>query len=205
MMHLVHEGGDDEPAQDAVAPRPHGDVGMVELHHGKHHKAYVDNLNTALANEKPQTLIDILKATKKYPAGVRNNAGGHWNHSFFWTLMENEKAGSKMSDGLKVEIEKAFGSVEKFKEQFEAKALSQFGSGWVWLIKDRTGKLLIVTTPNQDNPLMDIATQPGRPILALDVWEHAYYLNYQNRRAEYAKNFWRVVNWRQVSDYFSEK
>jgi len=181
------------------------DQQTMELHHGKHHRAYIDKLNSVLTDQKYSTLIEILKNTSQLPASVRNNAGGHWNHSFFWTIMTPESKESQISPKLKREIEKSFGSFASFKEKFEAGAKEVFGSGWVWLVKEADGKLKILTTAIQDNPLMDIAKETGTPILALDVWEHAYYLNYQNRRAEYITGFWKVVNWKQVSDYYKEK
>jgi len=188
------------------ALEPAIDEQTMQLHHGKHHQAYVDNLNAALPeSDKKLTLLEILKSTKKFPASVRNNAGGHWNHSFFWTILTPNSNKTKMSKKLQAQIEKDFGSVEKFKEEFETKAKSLFGSGWTWLIVDNSGKLQITTTANQDNPLMDVAEAQGRPILGLDVWEHAYYLKYQNKRGDYIKAFWNIVNWDQVSKYYSEK
>ncbi|MBN8542503.1 MAG: superoxide dismutase [Deltaproteobacteria bacterium] len=190
-------------ALNALAPAI--DQQTMELHHGKHHRAYFDKLNSVLTDKKYATLIDILKNTSQLPASVRNNAGGHWNHSFFWTIMTPESKESEISSKLKREIEKSFGSFASFKEKFEAGAKDVFGSGWVWLVKDADGKLKILTTANQDNPLMDISKETGTPILALDVWEHAYYLTYQNRRADYITGFWKVVNWKQVFDYYREK
>lgn len=181
------------------------DQQTMELHHGKHHKAYVDKLKDALGDKKSDSLVTILKNIKSAPTAVRNNAGGHWNHSFFWTVMIKDSSKTKMSKDLQKDIEKNFGSVDKFKEQFENKAKDLFGSGWVWLIKNDKGQLQIVATINQDNPLMDVSTEPGQPILGLDVWEHAYYLTYQNRRIDYIKNFWKIVNWDQVSRYYKEK
>jgi Fe-Mn family superoxide dismutase len=182
------------------------DEPTMQLHHGKHHQAYVNNLNAALDDAgKAKNLLEILKATKDYPASVRNNAGGHWNHAFFWTVLGSESKKTKMSSRLRRDIEKTFGSFDKFKVEFEKQGLSVFGSGWVWLGISSVGKLQITTTPNQDNPLMDVAPVAGQPILALDVWEHAYYLAYQNKRADYVKNFWRIVDWNQVSKYYSEK
>lgn len=178
----------------------------MQIHHGKHHKAYIDKLNNALSeSDKKRTLGEILQSLKNYSSVVRNNAGGHWNHSFFWTILSPASVKTEMSAELKTRIQKDFGSIDKFKEQFEKQALEVFGSGWVWLIVAADGKLQITTTQNQDNPLMDIAMIKGQPILGLDVWEHAYYLSYQNKRAEYVKKFWAVVNWTQVSEYFSNK
>lgn len=194
---LTYSASDMEPIIDKQT---------METHHGKHHLAYVDKLNSAVDTSKiTGNLLEILKNTKNYSPAVRNNAGGHWNHSFFWTLLTKEPKKQKMSSQLEKAINKSFDSVDKFKEQFETAALSVFGSGWVWLIKTDDGTLKITTTANQDNPLMDIATDSGRPILGLDAWEHAYYLSYQNKRADYAKNFWQLVNWEQVSKYYKEK
>lgn len=181
------------------------DEKTMEIHHGKHHQAYVDNLNKAVsaANEKSDLQTILTKLSGK-DAAIRNNAGGHWNHSFFWTLLTGEKEKQKMSDSFKTEIEKSFGSVEKFKAQFEKAGLAQFGSGWAWLIRDNNGSLAITTTINQDNPMMDVATVKGRPIFTVDVWEHAYYLSYQNKRADYLKSIWSVVNWAQVEAYDKE-
>lgn len=182
------------------------DEQTMSLHHGKHHQAYVDKLNGALSkNDMKLSLLDILKSTQKYPMAVRNNAGGHWNHSFFWTVLIPNSDVNQISKSLKEKIDQDFGSFDKLKEQFESQALGLFGSGWVWLIVNNEGRLQIISTINQDNPLMDVATVKGKPILALDVWEHAYYLNYQNKRADYIKAFWSIVNWKQVSNYYSEK
>jgi Fe-Mn family superoxide dismutase len=182
------------------------DEQTMALHHGKHHKAYVDKLNSALAGPDLQiSLVDILKSVKDRPAIVRNNAGGHWNHAFFWTVLAPQPATTKPSSALSRRLRKDFGSFEKFREAFEKAGLDIFGSGWVWLIVTPEGPLRISTTSNQDNPLMDIAPQQGRPILALDVWEHAYYLQYQNKRSDYVRAFWNIVNWDQVSRYFEEK
>ncbi len=194
-------------APDALAPSI--EQITMEVHHGKHHKAYIDKLNAEVLEKKTEknfeTLVSILKNTKQFSAAVRNNAGGHWNHSFFWTIMAPESQKSKVSPQLQRQIDAAFGSMDGFKEKFEAGARDVFGSGWVWLVKTSDGKLKILTTANQDNPLMDISPEAGTPILGLDVWEHAYYLNYQNRRADYVKNFWKIVNWKQVSSYYQEK
>lgn len=194
---LTYSASDMEPIIDKQT---------METHHGKHHLGYVDKLNIAVDSSKiTGNLIEILKSTTTYPAAVRNNAGGHWNHSFFWTLLTKEPKKQKMNSALEKALNKSFGSIDKFKEQFESSALSVFGSGWVWLIKADDGTLKITTTQNQDNPLMDIAIDSGRPLLSLDVWEHAYYLSYQNKRADYVKNFWQLVNWEQVSKYYKEK
>jgi Fe-Mn family superoxide dismutase len=182
------------------------DEKTMTIHHGKHHKGYVDKLNAAISNKSTKlTLLEILQSTKKFPASVRNNAGGHWNHSFFWTVLTPAPDEKVIAPQLKARIDKDFGSLDQFKLQFEKQAQDLFGSGWVWLILKSDGSLQITNTQNQDNPLMDVVSPQGRPILALDVWEHAYYLNYQNVRADYIKAFWSVVNWSQVSGYFLEK
>jgi Fe-Mn family superoxide dismutase len=195
--------------QDALpyptdALEPHIDKATMEIHYGKHHKAYIDNLNKALAgtDNTKKTLYDLLKEAGKMPAAVRNNAGGHWNHTFFWTVMA-PKAGGLPTGELAKAIDASFGSYDKFKEEFAKACTSRFGSGWAWLIvQDK--KLKISSTPNQDNPLMDVAEQKGTPILALDVWEHAYYLKYQNKRADYVGAFWNVVNWSAVGKRYDE-
>ncbi|MBB6004682.1 superoxide dismutase [Arcicella rosea] len=174
----------------------------MEIHHGRHHKAYVDNLNKAIVGTPYEklTLWDILKEAGKAPAAIRNNAGGHWNHTFFWNVMSPKGGGTPKGELLE-EINKAFGSFDKFKEEFAKAGTTRFGSGWAWLIvQDK--KLVITSTPNQDNPLMDVAEKKGTPILGLDVWEHAYYLKYQNKRADYITAFWNVVNWDAVSKNF---
>ncbi len=183
------------------ALEPHIDAQTMEIHHTKHHQAYVDNLNKALP-ENTKSLEEILENISTYPVVVRNNAGGHWNHSFFWEIM-GPNAGGEPGGELAEEINKSFGSFEKFKEEFENAAKTRFGSGWAWLVKTSDG-LKICSTPNQDNPLMDLAEVKGVPILGLDVWEHAYYLKYQNKRPDYISAFWSVVNWEEVSLRFSE-
>jgi len=199
------------PFELAALPYPAGslaptiDQKTMEIHHDKHHKAYVDNLNKLVADNKDNVdLQTILSKISSKEAGVRNNAGGHWNHTFFWTLLSGEKENQKMPERLSKEIQSNFGSVDKFKAEFEKAAVAQFGSGWAWLIRDNNGKLAITTTGNQDNPLMDVAAVKGRPIFTVDVWEHAYYLSYQNMRADYLKAIWNVVNWKQVDAYDRE-
>jgi Fe-Mn family superoxide dismutase len=175
----------------------------MEIHHDRHHKAYVDNLNKAVINTEMATrnLETLLSSISKCPVAVRNNGGGHWNHSFFWQLLSPIK--SNPSKELSNQIQKDFGSFENFKTEFTKAAVSRFGSGWAWvLFKD--GKLVITSTPNQDNPLMDVAEMKGSPILALDVWEHAYYLKYQNKRADYINAFWNILNWDFVSSQFAK-
>lgn len=175
------------------------DKETMEIHHGRHHKAYVDNANKALPSEK-RTVLEVLKSVSKSPDAVRNNVGGHWNHAFFWTVLTPNKNDNKMPERLQKEIETAFGSFDQFKAEFEKQGASRFGSGWVWLVRDANNKLQITTTANQDNPLMDVATVKGIPVLGLDVWEHAYYLKYQNMRADYLKNIWNVINWKKVDE-----
>lgn len=186
------------------ALEPHIDAKTMEIHHGKHHQAYVTNLNNAIAgtDAEKMSIEDICKNISKFGAPVRNNGGGHYNHSLFWTIMAPNAGGSPTGD-LADAINSAFGSLDKLKEEFNKAAVSRFGSGWAWLIV-HDGKLIITSTPNQDNPLMDIAEVKGTPILGLDVWEHAYYLNYQNRRPDYASAFWNVINWNEVASLYSK-
>ena len=181
------------------ALEPHIDRLTMEIHHGRHHKAYVDNLNKALPGTT-KTLEEILVSVSTQPVAVRNNGGGHWNHSFFWKVL-GPANGSKPSAALAKQIDTDFGSFDAFKAEFTKAATSRFGSGWAWLIK-KEGKLVISSTPNQDNPLMDVVEVKGQPILALDVWEHAYYLKYMNKRADYIAAFWNLVNWDFVSTNF---
>ena len=191
-------------APDAL--EPHIDKVTMEIHHGRHHKAYVDNLNKAIAGNAAleaksiEALISDLGSVPDNIRGpVRNNGGGHCNHSIFWKLMA-PKAGGTPTGKLADDLKAAFGSLEAFKEKFEAGGVGRFGSGWVWLVVNQ-GKLEIVSTANQDNPIMGkaVAGCEGKPILGVDVWEHAYYLKYQNRRPDYLKAFWNVVNWSEVS------
>jgi Fe-Mn family superoxide dismutase len=184
------------------ALEPHIDARTMEIHHSKHHQAYVTNLNNAIAGTDAEKLSieEICKNISKYPMPVRNNGGGHFNHSMFWTLM-SANGGGEPTGELSSAINAAFGSFADFKTQFAAAGTTRFGSGWAWLIiKD--GKLAISSTPNQDNPLMDVAEVKGTPILCLDVWEHAYYLHYQNRRPDYITAFWNVVDWNEVARRF---
>ena len=187
------------------ALEPHIDAKTMEIHHGKHHQAYVNNLNAALEKApewQKKGLGEILASLDKVPeavrAAVRNNGGGHWNHTAFWKLMAKGAGGAPKGEVATL-IDKSFGGFDKFKEQFAAAAMGRFGSGWAWLLFDH-GKLAITSTPNQDNPAMEKKT----PILGLDVWEHAYYLKYQNRRADYVAAWWNVVNWEQVNSNLKE-
>lgn len=188
------------------ALEPHIDARTMEIHHGKHHNTYVTNLNNAVAGkpEENSSIEEICKNISKHPVAVRNNGGGHYNHSFFWTIL-GPNAGGKPSGALADAINAAFGNFDEFKTKFAAAAVGRFGSGWAWLIADSSGKLQITSTPNQDNPLMDVAEAKGKPVLGLDVWEHAYYLNYQNRRPDYIAAFWNVVNWNEVAKRFAAK
>lgn len=189
---------------DFAALEPHIDARTMEIHHGKHHQAYVTNLNNALKGTEGESksLEEIIKNISKYPMPVRNNGGGHWNHSFFWQIMA-PNAGGNPTGPLSDAINAAFGSFDTFKEQFATAGTTRFGSGWAWLVV-HDGNLVITSTPNQDNPLMDIADVKGTPILGLDVWEHAYYLNYQNRRPDYIAAFWNVINWSKVAELYSQ-
>jgi Fe-Mn family superoxide dismutase len=187
------------------------DTKTMEIHHGKHHNAYVTNLNTALEGTglEGKSLDDLLAVLGQVPeakrAAVRNNGGGHWNHSFFWPLMIPKGQGGAPAGDLATAINATFGSLDGFKDKFADAAMKRFGSGWAWLIVDAGGKLAITSTPNQDNPLMKgVADAVGKPVLGLDVWEHAYYLNYQNRRADYIKAWWDVVNWAKVAEHFAK-
>jgi Fe-Mn family superoxide dismutase len=191
------------------ALEPHIDTTTMQIHHGKHHQAYVDNLNKAIAGTEHEnkTLAELVKNAGTISPAVRNNGGGHWNHSFFWESLAPNGGGTPTGK-LAAAINTAFGSFDTFKEKFATAGMTRFGSGWAWLIV-KEGKLEISSTPNQDNPLMDlpagqagIAEVKGKPILGVDVWEHAYYLKYQNRRADYLAAFWNVVNWERVAERF---
>lgn len=188
---------------DFKALEPHIDAKTMEIHHGKHHQAYVTNLNAALTDPEAQKLSieEICKNISKYPAAVRNNGGGHYNHSLFWTVMAPNSGGTPTGN-IAEAINAAFGTFDDFKSKFSTAGTTRFGSGWAWLVKNAAGKLEICSTPNQDNPLMDIADVKGTPVLGMDVWEHAYYLHYQNRRPDYISAFWNVVNWNEVSKRF---
>ena len=202
---MAHELAPLPYAHDAL--EPFIDKQTMEIHHGKHHNAYVTNLNKAIAGNAAlegksldALIADLASVPDAIRGPVRNNGGGHWNHTFFWRIM-GPKAGGAPTGQLGTDIAAAFGSFDAFKEKFEAAGLGRFGSGWAWLLKSKDGKLEIASTPNQDNPLMGkaLAGCEGTPLLGCDVWEHAYYLKYQNRRADYLKAWWSVVNWAEVA------
>lgn len=186
------------------ALEPYIDKMTMEIHHTKHHNAYVTNLNKAIegTENESRTLEEMFSNISKLPAAVRNNGGGHWNHSLFWTLMK-QNGGGKPTGKIADAINSAFGSFDEFKTKFSTAAATRFGSGWAWLLV-QDGKLIVSSTPNQDNPLMDVAEVKGTPVLGLDVWEHAYYLKYQNKRPDYIENWWNVVNWDKVNELFSK-
>lgn len=191
------------------ALEPHIDAKTMEIHHGKHHNAYVTNLNKAiegnaeLASKSLEQLISKVSAIpENIRAAVRNNGGGHYNHSLFWTIL-SPKGGGQPSGDLATALNKKFGTFDTFKEKFSAAATGRFGSGWAWLCVS-AGKLVIGSTPNQDNPLMDVSDLKGVPLLGLDVWEHAYYLKYQNRRPDYIAAFWNIVDWNAVAKRFKD-
>jgi Fe-Mn family superoxide dismutase len=201
---MAYELGALPYAKDAL--EPHIDAATMEIHHGKHHAAYVANLNKAVAGNaalESKPLDELLAGLSTVPenirTAVRNNGGGHWNHGFFWKLM-TPKGGGAPTGELGQEIAATFGSLQGLQEKVEAAGLGRFGSGWAWLVVNRAGKLEILSTPNQDNPIMDGS---GRPVLGVDVWEHAYYLKYQNRRADYLKAWWNVVNWTEAASNYS--
>jgi superoxide dismutase, Fe-Mn family len=181
------------------ALEPHIDARTMEIHHTKHHAAYVNNLNNALTGTgmEGKNIEEIMGKISSLPLAIRNNGGGHFNHSLFWKIMKPEGGGEPSGD-LADLISHDFGSFENFKKEFSNAATTRFGSGWAWLVKTEKG-LKVFSTPNQDNPLMDLAEVKGTPILGLDVWEHAYYLNYQNRRPDYITAFWNVINWKEVA------
>lgn len=186
------------------ALEPFIDKMTMEIHHTKHHNGYVTKLNAAIegTDMEGKSLEDLLANVSNHPTAVRNNGGGHYNHSLFWTIMKNNGGGEpegELSDAIK----SAFGSFDNFKDKFSNAAATRFGSGWAWLVV-QNGNLAVGSTPNQDNPVMDISDFKGTPILGLDVWEHAYYLKYQNRRPEYIGNWWNLINWEEVSRRFKE-
>ncbi|HLU89992.1 MAG TPA: superoxide dismutase [Cyclobacteriaceae bacterium] len=189
---------------DFNALEPHIDARTMEIHHGKHHNAYVTNLNKALEGSdlEGKSLEELMKNVSSASTAVRNNGGGHYNHSLFWTVL-SPNGGGEPSGELAEAIKSKFGSFSAFKEEFEKAAATRFGSGWAWLSVDGSGNLQVSSTPNQDNPVMDVADAQGTPILGLDVWEHSYYLKYQNRRPEYISAFWNVVNWEEVGKRYA--
>ncbi|MFN4064140.1 MAG: superoxide dismutase [Parazoarcus communis] len=190
----------------SAALEPHIDQTTMEIHHGRHHAAYVNNLNAQIQTYPELAKLSIEEVQgqmSKYNTAVRNNGGGHYNHDLFWKVMAPEAQRGAPAPALASAINAAFGSFDEMKKRFDQAALSRFGSGWAWLIVTADKKLAITSTPNQDNPLMDLpGIERGTPILGLDVWEHAYYLKYQNKRGEYATNWWNVVNWNEVNARF---
>lgn len=184
-------------AYDAL--EPFIDKMTMEIHHSKHHKAYYDNMMNAVkgTDMEGKTLEEVFANMSKYPAAVRNNGGGYYNHNLYWEIMKVN--GGKPSAKLETAIMKTFGSMDELKKQFTDAGKTRFGSGWAWLSVDKDGNLFVSSTPNQDNPLMDVADKKGTPILGMDVWEHAYYLKYQNKRPDYTEAFWSVINWEAVS------
>ena len=190
-------------ATDAL--EPHIDKLTMEIHHGKHHQAYVTNLNKALEGkpEATSSISDIIHNISKFPPAVRNNGGGHYNHTFFWTIL-TPNGGGEPTGELAEAIKSTFGSFSEFKTKFSEAGATRFGSGWAWLIVTADKKLAVTSTPNQDNTLMDIAEVKGTPVLGLDVWEHAYYLKYQNKRPDYIAAFFNVVNWNHVTELYKK-
>ncbi|NLA75902.1 MAG: superoxide dismutase [Deltaproteobacteria bacterium] len=186
------------------ALEPYIDAQTMEIHHTKHHAAYVNNLNRAIKGTafEGKGLEEIMKNVSTLGDAVRNNGGGHYNHRLFWTLLSPEK--SEPSKGLKKDIEDTFGDMDQFKKKMSSEAMARFGSGWVWLVVTPDKRLVICSTPNQDNPLMDSAQVKGAPILGIDVWEHAYYLKYQNKRGDYLDAIWNVINWNMVNRLYDE-
>lgn len=188
----------------ADALEPHIDKTTMEIHHDRHHQAYVDNLNKAIAGTDAEnlSLLDIIKNVSKYAPAVRNNGGGHYNHSLFWKVL-GPNAGGAPTGELAEAINAAFGSFDELKTQLQAAGAARFGSGWAWLIVNAEGKLAVTSTPNQDNPLMDVAEVKGTPILGIDVWEHAYYLKFQNKRPAYLEEIFNVINWDAVAQNYA--
>ncbi len=189
-------------AYDALTPQI--DEETMKIHHGKHHAGYTKKLNAAIegTDADGKSIEDILANVSNHSVGVRNNGGGFYNHSLFWTVM-GPNGGGDPDGAVGEQINADFGSYDSFKEEFSSAAAKRFGSGWAWLLVDDAGKLVVTSTPNQDNPLMDVVPQNGTPILGLDVWEHAYYLNYQNRRPDYIEAFFNVINWDEVNKRFA--
>jgi Fe-Mn family superoxide dismutase len=187
------------------ALEPHIDAMTMEIHHGKHHNAYVTNLNAAIAGTENEgkSIEELMANISKLPPAVRNNGGGHYNHSLFWTIL-SPKGGGEPTGPIGEAIKSTFGSYDKFKEEFTKAATTRFGSGWAWLCVKKDKSLCVCSSPNQDNPTMDIAECPGTPVLGIDVWEHAYYLHYQNRRPDYIAAFYNVINWDEVNRRYAE-
>ena len=190
-------------AYDYNALEPHIDARTMEIHHTKHHAAYTANFNKAIEGTslEGKSAEEIFAGISAHPAAVRNNGGGFFNHKIFWSVI-GPNGGGEPTGNLLEAINSAFGSFDEFKSQFSAAAATRFGSGWAWLVKQADGSLVVSSSPNQDNPLMDISEVKGTPLLTIDVWEHAYYLNYQNRRPDYIQAFWNVVNWEEVASRF---
>ncbi len=188
-------------ANDALEPNI--DARTMEIHHDKHHQGYVNNLNAAVegTDMAGMSVEELLAKVSTLPTAIRNNGGGHWNHSFFWKSLSGDGGGEPTGDLAKA-IDSKFGSFSAFKDEFKKAAGSRFGSGWAWLIKTDGGDLAVVSSPNQDNPLMDLAETKGTPIIGLDVWEHAYYLKYQNKRPDYIDAYWKVVDWKAADTNF---
>ena len=189
-------------AYNYTALEPTIDSVTMRIHYSKHHQAYITNLNKALGTSNTKSLIELLTSVSTQPAVVRNNAGGHYNHTLFWELLSPTPSKTPSPELLN-QITKQYGSLDSLQKTLSATGASLFGSGWVWLIVTPDKTLKITTTSNQDNPLMDVVTDKGTPILAIDVWEHAYYLKYQNKRADYLKNIWNVIDWKAVSDKYA--
>lgn len=189
-------------ANDAL--EPHFDALTMEIHHDRHHNAYVTNLNNAIAGTEHEgkTIEALLAEISKLPAPIRNNGGGHFNHTLFWNILSAD-GGGEPEGALGEAIMTTFGSFDTFKDEFKKASIGRFGSGWAWLVVKADGSIAISSTPNQDNPLMDVADVKGTPILGLDVWEHAYYLKFQNKRPDYVDSFWNVVNWKAVSERYT--
>ncbi|EFK59487.1 superoxide dismutase [Sphingobacterium spiritivorum] len=189
-------------ASDAL--EPHIDKETMEIHHDRHHQAYVDNLNKAIAGTDAENLSleEIVKNVSKYSPAVRNNGGGHFNHGLFWSVL-GANAGGQPTGELAAAIDEAFGSFDELKKKLQEAGAGRFGSGWSWLIVGADGKLAVTSTPNQDNPLMDVAEVKGTPVLGIDVWEHAYYLKYQNKRPAYLEAIFNVINWDAVAERYA--